>query len=351
MAYNLKNFDDGETPEAVGGNGGKNKGKKSFFKRPIGRYVASMMYTFCACAVVGLFLLYGPWSGFRTTLITSAMTTINHKYIAQIFYTDKMIEKVLESNTVHELDTTTDTDSIVKTEKENKITLTNISKGNYKAWMLEISDPSSVMLGVSKYFGVKGQKLPYLMSNYPNAVAGINAGGFGDANGFGNGGIAMGLVISEGDALYMPNKESYNIIGFNKDDILVLGKYRKSELEGLNLRDAVEFTPFLIINGEPAEMSGDGGWGLAPRTAIGQRKDGTVVFVVVDGRSVLSAGVTMKTLQNIMIEQQCYNAANLDGGSSTVLYYDGGVVNNPSGSDADGMRFLPNAFLVTDDKK
>ncbi|MBQ6823043.1 MAG: phosphodiester glycosidase family protein, partial [Clostridia bacterium] len=124
----------------------------------------------------------------------------------------------------------------------------------------------------------------------------------------------------------------------------------KSEVDSLNLRDACEFTPFLIINGEPTEIKGNGGWGVAPRTAIGQRKDGSVVFVVIDGRSITSAGATMKQLQQVLIEEECYNAANLDGGSSTVLYYteEGGVMNNPSGSDSDGMRFLPNAWLVID---
>lgn len=112
-----------------------------------------------------------------------------------------MLDDVIEQNTVIDLDTQTDTNSINTSTNKNEIKLTNISKGNYKAWMLEISDPSSVILGVSEYFGVKGQKLPYLMQNYPSAVAGINAGGFGDANGFGNGGIPMGLVISEGEIL------------------------------------------------------------------------------------------------------------------------------------------------------
>lgn len=326
------------------------KGKKRFTKRPAGKFVMSMFYTWFICGVISLFLLYGPWDKFRTLLITSSEMTINHKYIARIFYPQSTIDNVMSKNTVIDLDTQTDTESIDSNAKsnENEIVLTNISKGNYKAWMLEISDPSTVMLGVSEYFGVKGQKLPYLMNNYPNAVAGINAGGFGDANGYGNGGIPMGLVMSEGEMLHMPNKSSYNIVGFNEDNILILGNFKKGELAGLRLRDAVEFTPFLIINGEAAKITGNGGWGLAPRTAIGQRKDGTVVFVVVDGRSISSAGVTIKTLQDIMIEQECYNAANLDGGSSTVLQYDGEVINNPSGSDADGMRFLPNAFLVLD---
>lgn len=322
--------------------------KLKFTKRPAGKFVMSMLYTWFICGVVGLFLLYGPWDGFRTYFITSSQTTINHKYLSEMFYPRAVIEDVMSKNTVIDLDTQTDTNSIDTSKKKNEIKLTNISKGNYKAWMLEISDPSSVILGVSEYFGVKGQKLPYLMQNYPSAVAGINAGGFGDANGFGNGGIPMGLVVSEGEILHQPNKSSYNIVGFNEDNVLILGKFRKGELSELRLRDAVEFTPFLIINGEPAKMEGNGGWGTAPRTAIGQRRDGTVVFVVVDGRSISSAGVSIRTLQEIMIEQQCYNAANLDGGSSTVLQYEGEIVNNPSGSDADGMRFLPNAFLVVE---
>ena len=322
--------------------------KLKFTKRPAGKFVMSMLYTWFICGVVGLFLLYGPWDGFRTYFITSSQTTINHKYLSEMFYPRAVIDDVMSKNTVIDLDTQTDTNSIDTSKKKNEIKLTNISKGNYKAWMLEISDPSSVILGVSEYFGVKGQKLPYLMQNYPSAVAGINAGGFGDANGFGNGGIPMGLVVSEGEILHQPNKSSYNIVGFNEDNVLILGKFRKGELSELRLRDAVEFTPFLIINGEPAKMEGNGGWGTAPRTAIGQRRDGTVVFVVVDGRSISSAGVSIRTLQEIMIEQQCYNAANLDGGSSTVLQYEGEIVNNPSGSDADGMRFLPNAFLVVE---
>ena len=340
MKYNLKNFDNDEQQPVT------EKSKKRFTKRPVGRFVLSMLYTWFICGVISLFLLYGPWDWFRTMLITSTEMTINHKYIARLFYPQSTIDEVMRKNTVIELDTQTDVNSINSNVKKNEIKLTDISEGNYKAWMLEISDPSSVMLGVSEYFGVKGQKLPYLMSNYPNAVAGINAGGFGDANGYGNGGIPMGLVISEGEILHMPSKSTYNIVGFNEDNVLILGNFKKSELNDLRLRDAVEFTPFLIINGEAATITGNGGWGLAPRTAIGQRRDGTVVFVVVDGRSVSSAGVTIKTLQEIMIEQGCYNAANLDGGSSTVLQYNGSVVNNPSGSDSDGMRFLPNAFLV-----
>ncbi len=320
---------------------------KRFLSRPFGKYVAALFSTWIVMGIISLILLYGPWGGFRTFMITSTETTINHKYISRIFFSDARIKKVMESNTVIEFDTTVNTNHVNTNVKESTTTLTEISRDGYKAWKLEISDPSKVKLGISKYFGIKGQKMPYLLENYPDAIAGINAGGFGDASGWGNGGVVMGYCVADGEVLKYPKKSVYNIIGFDKNNVLILGNFSQGELEGLNLRDAVEFTPFLIINGEPAQIKGNGGWGTAPRTAIGQKKDGTVVFVVVDGRQPgYSMGVTMKQLQQIMIDAGCYNAANLDGGSSTVLSYKDDIINQPSGSDSDGMRFIPNAFIV-----
>lgn len=324
----------------------------AFCRRPWGKYTISAFATLAAEALVLVFLLYGPIAFFRELIITSAMTTLSHQYYATTLYSDETIQAVLNKNRVIDPTITTDTDNIKTPMKQgNEIRVKAISGSGYKGYVMEITDPSWVRLGIPQNFGTKGQKIPRLIEDY-NAIAGINAGGFGDANGWGNGGRAIGLVMVDGVLIQEPEKGvgHINVVGFNKDNVLVLGKYDKDELESLNLRDACEFTPFLIINGEPTEIKGNGGWGVAPRTAIGQRKDGSVVFVVIDGRSISSAGATMKQLQQVLINEECYNAANLDGGSSTVLYYTkkGGVMNNPSGSDRDGMRFLPNAWLVID---
>ena len=324
----------------------------SFWRRPWGKYAISSLVSIVAEAALLLFLLYGPIAFFRELIITSAMTTLSHQYYATTLYSDETIQEVLDKNKVIDSTLTTDTGNIDTPQvRENEIHVKAITGSGYKGFVMEITDPSWVRLGIPQNFGTKGQKIPRLIEDY-NAVAGINAGGFGDANGWGNGGRAIGLVMVDGVLIQAPERNvgHINVVGFNKDDVLVLGKYDKDELESLNLRDACEFTPFLIINGEPTVIKGNGGWGVAPRTAIGQRKDGSVVFVVIDGRSISSAGATMKQLQQVLIDEECYNAANLDGGSSTVLYYTkkGGVMNNPSGSDRDGMRFLPNAWLVID---
>ncbi len=323
---------------------------KGFWNRFFRRYLITTGIAVATEAALILFLLYGPISFFRELIITSAMTTLSHQYYASTFYSDETIAEVMNKNQVINLDGTTDTGEIEVDPNANEISVRKISGSGWNGFVMEISNPAWVRMGIPENFGTKGQKIPRLIEDY-GAIAGINAGGFGDANGWGNGGKAIGLVVVDGVTLQGPAyTDQVDLIGFNEDDILVLGRYKEEDLEGLKLRDACEFTPFLIINGEPAEIKGNGGWGIAPRTAIGQRKDGTVLFVVIDGRQLTSAGATIKQLQEVLIEEGAYNAANLDGGSSTVLYYTekGGVMNNPSGSDADGMRFLPNAWLVVD---
>jgi exopolysaccharide biosynthesis protein len=210
--------------------------------------------------------------------------------------------------------------------------------------MLTITNPERVTLGTPERLGEYGSKISTLIKNY-NAIAGVNAGGFSDENGKGRGGTPTGIIIEDGDIKYVDKSiERFNIIGFNKDNILVIGQYSLEEVENLNLRDAVNFRPFLILNGKPVKMYGNGGWGTAPRTAIGQKSDGTVLLVVIDGRQLHSAGATMKQMQDIMVENGAVNAANLDGGSSSVMQLGDKIINSPSSPYGD--RYLPSAFLI-----
>ena len=128
-----------------------------------------------------------------------------------------------------------------------------------------------------------------------------------------------------------------------KSGNLIAGKYNKKELSELGAIEGLSFGPPLIVNGEKMIHNGDGGWGISPRTAIGQRKDGTILFLVIDGRQPgYSIGASLADVQNIMYEQGAYIAANLDGGSSTTLYFNGQVVNKPA--DLLGERMIPTAF-------
>ncbi|MEG1027186.1 MAG: phosphodiester glycosidase family protein, partial [Oscillospiraceae bacterium] len=84
--------------------------------------------------------------------------------------------------------------------------------------------------------------------------------------------------------------------------------------------------------------------GLNPRTAIGQRADGAVLLLVIDGRQPHSLGANLKDLADIMIEHGAINAGNLDGGSSTMMYYEGKLANTCA--SLYGPRKIPNGFLV-----
>ncbi|MBE7704624.1 MAG: phosphodiester glycosidase family protein [Cyanobacteria bacterium SIG29] len=82
--------------------------------------------------------------------------------------------------------------------------------------------------------------------------------------------------------------------------------------------------------------------GRNPRTAIGYTKDNSLIMVTVDGRKEGTSGVTLKELAKIMSDLGCYEAINLDGGSSTVMYVNGKVLN---GSNVKST-LVSNAIIV-----
>jgi len=179
-----------------------------------------------------------------------------------------------------------------------------------------------------------------------NAIAAINAGGFHDPQGTGTGRLPYGVIIHEGNFLVGGDiPDSVQVVGITRSGVLIAGTYTIKEMKAMNMVEGVTFGPPLIINGKKLITEGDGGWGIAPRTAIGQRKDGTILLLVIDGRQPgYSLGATLLDVQNILYEQGAYNAANLDGGSSTTLFYNGKVVNRPA--DMLGERMIPTAFIV-----
>ena len=113
------------------------------------------------------------------------------------------------------------------------------------------------------------------------------------------------------------------------------------------IRDAVTMGPFLIVNGKSSFIRGNGGWGLAARTAIGQRADGIVLFLVVDSNEFRSKGASMFDLTEIMENYGAVNAANLDGGTSSVMVENGELLNDPIDSAfRHKTRPIPTFFKV-----
>ncbi len=226
---------------------------------------------------------------------------------------------------------------------ENGIQFYHVAGSTFTGTMMVIPDASRVFVGTSgDYKGEPGVNVPGICEKY-GAIAATNAGGFEDIGGVGDGGTPLGIVISEGKLKYGNLDSTYNVIGFDQNNVFVIGSMTARQALDRGVRDAVSFSPFLILNKEPLAVSGMGG-GLNPRTAIGQREDGAVLMLAIDGRQTHSLGASMNDLINVMLEFGAVNAANLDGGGSTVLYYDGEIRNKIS--SIYGARGIPTAILV-----
>lgn len=315
-------------------------------------------------AIAVLFLLYGPYPNFRNWLVTTAMTTMNHQYFATTFYSEEKINKVLEENVTIEPEGNTDTSLIIAEEKpyidkydkevldreEGAIyKLIEIDEGSFNGYMAVIYDPSKIKVVTSKYLGTRGEYLVD-MAKRENAIVAINGGGFVDVDGLGNGGQPVGIIIENGKILnHGTGQYNRGIIGFTNDNKLYLGKISAVEAVNIGIRDAVEFGPFLIVNGQSSFINGNGGYGYHPRTAIAQRQDGIVLFLVIDGRSLKSRGADMNELVQILLRYHAYNAANLDGGNSSVLVINNQIVNHPYNWDnREETRPIASGFVVVE---
>ena len=341
----------------------KNKKSKGIIKKIL---IIIAILIVIGVSTLGI-LLYGPYNGFRDWLITSAMTTMTHQWIAYLFYDEDTINAVMASNRVDEVQEDTDTNAIVvgvseEPEKtyENEYEKAILEKNNprdtykiieievkgYSGYLADIYDPSKIHTLVTSKIGTSGQYLTTMAKNN-KAVVAINGGGFDDPNYSSNAANPLGITYSKGKLL-----TSYyyagagGIIGFDTNNKLVLSsKCTEQSAKSLKIRDAVTCGPFLIVNGKKSGVVGNGGWGTAPRTAIGQRKDGIVLFLVVDGRTVKRPGADMDDLIEIMQNYGAYNAANLDGGTSTAMTVNYELINDPvDSSGAHKTRFVSTGF-------
>lgn len=316
---------------------------------------------------LGLFLFYGPFNFFRDFWITSAMTTMTHQYLATWFYNDDVINKVLSKNHMVEVNDTTNPDlvnisdynknqTIYKNEYEKEILehedgalykVIDIKGTSYQGYLVAVYDPSRVSIATTKYLGKRGEAIT-TVAKRENAIIAMNAGGFYDPDWNSNGAQPHGTVISNGVVVsdFDDANMSGGFVGFNKENKLVLGKFTKEQAVSMGIRDAVEFGPFLIVNGKSSFIKGNGGWGIAPRTAIGQRSDGIVLFLVINGRLATSIGADMGDLTEIMENYGAVNAANMDGGSSSELVINNKIINHPVAAGTNGLRDMPTFWVV-----
>lgn len=296
--------------------------------------------------VAGFVLTYGPFDYFRNLLVNTAMKTMEHQYLAYIFYNEEMVEKIKSQNYFVTIDEEVDLDSIkvngkrVAKNKYDKEILTkendddlykiiDVKVGSSKGYLVAIYDSTKVQLISKEVFGTAtGERVITMCERYGGVVC-INGGGFVD-HGMGSG-TPMGYVIEDGKITWSDGDSSTktgNIIGFNKNGkLMLLSNTTGNTALKKGVVDGLEFGPFLIVNGKSMKIVGDP-WGKSPRVVIGQRKDGIVLFLVVDGQNYID-GASLQNVIDILLKYGAYNAANLDGGQSSTLIVNNKLYNNP----------------------
>lgn len=333
----------------------KNIKKRKIYKSTIVFIVLDIIVATC------FFLAYGPYDKLRNLYVTTAMNTMSHQYLAKVFYSDETIKKIMDSNFFVEIKDNTNVDDLIidtseKDHYDNKYQeelltrepgndlykIIDLKIGNSNGYLVAIYKPEKVKLISTKQFnaGTYGERIITMCERYGGKVC-INGGGFVD-NGMGSD-IPIGYVIKDGKIIWSDNNDNSsrgNLIGMTADGKLKLMSNATGE-EALKegIMDAMQFGPFLIVNGKSLEISGDP-WGRAPRVAIGQTKEGVLLFLVVDGENYIN-GASLRDVVETFEKYGAINAANLDGGQSSTLVVNNKLYNNPpAAAKAQGGRYV-----------
>ncbi|HEY5562285.1 MAG TPA: phosphodiester glycosidase family protein [Clostridiaceae bacterium] len=324
------------------------KKKKHLYRK----FLSFLLYILFVIIITMPFVVfYGPYNNVKKVAVSMIMGT-RHKYLATTFLSQKQIDNIIGDSQNATGSQQAVGDVTIANKNSSEVSRFDLTLSYCSGYLLEIKNPTKVKVALTKNLGKEGQKTSE-MAKEKNAIAAINGGSFQDASAdgmkfAGTGALPGGFVISGGEVVYkVPNEKTTTketVTAFTKDGTLIIGSHSISDLIKLNVAEAICFRPpALIVNGV-AQIKDKLSGGTDPRSAIGQKKDGTVVFLVTNGRNLLKPGATYYDLQEIFLSHGVVNATILDGGYSSTMYYKGKVINNPS--EWDGERSVATALYV-----
>ncbi len=338
----------------------------SVFVKIILFLVETMLLLVIAAYGVMFVLAKGPSTTARDLFVMSVRETSAVGFLANFFFTDEEIA-LIESGGEEQAEEYVETDTSLVTvtkpteapedqdqgpvpdawgfvdEDGDGIIVEPVSGEGFTGYMMIVLDPSRIRLGtIPISYGGRGYTVEEMVERF-EAVAGINAGGFEDPEGHGNGSTPSAMLVYKGTVYFADKGVQDGFVGFDSNHILHVGKFTEAQIKERDIRYGVAFGPVLVVNGESADRSKLAS-GINPRTAIGQRSDGAVLLLVIDGRQTISLGCTWLDLVDIFLEFGAVNACNLDGGSSTLMWYQGDYINNCA--SVVGIRPVPTTFLV-----
>jgi len=303
-----------------------------------------------------IYICKGPFVTLKKMVVATIMGT-QHQYLVTSFLSQNEINKIINKNiSSKNIDKVNINKVKIDHKKSTDIIRYNIhpESGRYDGYLLEIPPSFKVKVAYTNKLGLEGQRTSEIAKDH-NALAAINGGAFHDntANSYGGSAAFPGdFVISNSNVVYkdkgIGENDPFSVTAFTKSGKLIVGNYSINDLKKGDVSEALCFRPpALIINNKCQINAADAGSdGFQPRTAIGQTSDGTILFLVMDGReNLIKSGATLKDAQDELLKHGAVNATCLDGGFSSTLYYDGKVINNPHGWN--GERYVATALYVS----
>lgn len=328
------------------------------------RLLAVLLSTVGVLAVLLLCAIFiicrGGSESARDYFVRSVKETSAIGFLADIFLSPAEVEAIVNPP-VLELEEKTDASLVAVSQPEKSedgpqadawgyvdedgdgLILVPIKGGSYSGYMLIVLDPSRVVLGCKpESIADRG----YTVQQYvemADGVAGINGGGFVDPNGMGDGSVPDTLIVTGGKIYNGGSGVGKGFVGIDRDFILHVGFKSTEDVREWDIQEGCGYGPILVINGEmvPEENLKSG---LNPRTAIGQRSDGAILMLVIEGRQPSRLGASYVDEAELMLRFGAVNACNLDGGSSTMMWFNGEYINNSA--SVIGIRPIPTSFIV-----
>lgn len=259
--------------------------------------------------------------------------------IADTFLIPKNIVPVENNNELTSLsdNTTDDSSSVTVTDTSYEsssvsINITTLREYNTDIYVADvvIKDISYLHAGLAN--GVFGRNITAKTSEIAsdcNAILAIN----GDFYGFRDSGPVIRNGYIYRSSARSSSSEALAIYNDGNMKILNESEINTNSLVSDGVLQLFSFGPGLIENGQISVTAGqevDQSMNSNPRTAIGMISPLHYVFVVSDGRTSASTGLSLLQLANVLKDLGCTTAYNLDGGGSSTMYFMGNVINNPT---------------------
>ena len=355
----------------------KKQSQKSGLVGRIIRRFFLLLFTLIVLLVVGLALMMnlvfnGPSTAARDVLTMSLLEPSATKWIPGLFMSDELVDQIknmgdseapiedVNLDDIVIMDSSTMAASDEWAAYPDGIRIESYAGKTFNAHIMLIQDPSRVYLGLSSYDGFStskpGKRLNQAIED-EGASAAINAGAFNDDGTAGAqvGSVPSGMVIHDGKVVSNVKNAAFpgGFCGITNENKLVVAEtMTESQAMEMGIRDGCEFGPVLIVNGVPNQQVYSGNSGYNPRTVVGQRADGVIIFICADGRQAGSLGATYKDMIDLLTAYGAVNACNMDGGSSSVMLYrdyttgEVSMINSYSVLQSEPRR-MPNFWMVS----